>query len=329
MTGGTATDSGRVLALCGGVGGAKLAAGLQDILPAEDLIVAVNTGDDFTHLGLHVSPDIDTVLYTLSGLNDQQRGWGRSGETWQFMESMKQIGGEDWFLLGDKDLALHIQRTHRLRSGATLGDITAEFAKRLGIGAAIVPMSDDSVETMIETTEGMLPFQRYFVEKRCEPIIRALHFAGADRAAPHPVFAQALADPTLRAIVICPSNPYLSIDPILAVPGVRKALDTASAPVIAVSPIIAGKAVKGPTAKIMAELGVPATSAAIAQHYRGLIDGIVIDVADAAQAATIDIPAHVTPTLMMTADDRCNLARDVLAFADRFQRGSHPARRTA
>ena len=307
---------GPVLALCGGVGGAKLALGLYDVLPPGDLIIAVNTGDDFEHIGLHVSPDIDTVLYTLSGLNDRERGWGRAGETWQFMAALKQVGGESWFQLGDRDLALHVERTHRLRSGTALGAISADFAARFGITAQIVPMSDDPVATMIDTPEETLPFQRYFVERRCEPVVKAVRFAGADQARPHPVFISALASNTLRAIVICPSNPYLSVDPILAIPGVRAALAATATPVVAVSPIIAGKAVKGPTAKIMAELGVPLTSAAIAQHYRDLIDGLVLDDADAAQAASLGVATHVTHTLMTTSADRCALACRVLDFAD-------------
>jgi LPPG:FO 2-phospho-L-lactate transferase len=309
---------GRVLALCGGVGGAKLALGLYDVLDSDDLIVAVNTGDDFQHIGLHVSPDIDTVLYTLAGLNDRERGWGRAGESWQFMDALAQIGGEGWFMLGDKDLALHVERTHRLRSGATLGAVTADFARRLGISARIVPMSNDPVATVIETPDGALPFQRYFVERRCEPEVIAVRFDGADRARPHPDLIDALADPTLRAIVICPSNPYLSVDPMLAIPALRDALAAATPPIVAVSPIIAGKAVKGPTAKIMGELGIPATSVAIARHYRDFIDGLVLDGADAEQTVDLGVAAHLTRTLMLTADDRRTLARQTLAFADRL-----------
>lgn len=308
----------RVIALCGGVGGAKLALGLYRVLGPDELTVIVNTGDDFEHLGLHVSPDLDTVLYTLAGLADRERGWGRADESWNFMAALSELDGEDWFQLGDRDLALHVLRAQWLRAGNPLSGFIAETARRLGIRARIVPMSDEPVRTMVESSEGLLPFQRYFVERRCEPALRAVRFDGAAAARPAEEALAALAAPALEAVVICPSNPYLSVDPILAVPGLRAALEKTAAPIVAVSPIIGGRAVKGPTAKIMAELGIESTSAAIAAHYRGLLDGLVIDGGDRADAATIDVAVEVAPTLMRDLADRENLARRVLAFARRL-----------
>jgi LPPG:FO 2-phospho-L-lactate transferase len=308
----------RVVALCGGVGGAKLAVGLYRVLGPDALTVVGNTGDDFEHLGLHISPDLDTVLYTLSGLADRERGWGRSDESWDFMEALAELGGEDWFRLGDRDLALHVLRTQRLRESTPLSAFTAEMARRLGIRARILPMSDDPVRTIVDTSEGLLSFQRYFVERRCEPAVRRIFFEGAATARGQADAVAALRSPATDAIVICPSNPYLSVDPILAVPTIRAALKAASAPIVAVSPIIGGQAVKGPTAKIMAELDIEATSAAIAAHYTGLIDGLVIDPSDGAEAATIELPIEVAPTLMRNFGDRETLARRVLDVAARL-----------
>jgi LPPG:FO 2-phospho-L-lactate transferase len=315
MTAHASASEGRVVALCGGVGGAKLALGLYRVL-GSDLTVIVNTGDDFEHLGLMISPDIDTVLYTLSGLADKERGWGRAEESWAFMRALGELGGETWFQLGDQDLALHVLRTEQLKSGRSLTDVIGDVARRLGITAAILPMSDQSVRTVVDTPDETLPFQRYFVERRCGPVVRAIRFDGADQAAMSPAVRAALEAPDLRAVVVCPSNPFLSVDPILAVPGLRQLVEEARAPVVAVSPIIGGKAVKGPTAKIMAELAVPATSRAIADHYRGLIDGLVIDETDAAERDLPGLAAKVVPTLMLSDEDRERLARTVLAFAD-------------
>jgi LPPG:FO 2-phospho-L-lactate transferase len=312
--------SGQILALCGGIGGAKLALGLYHVLEPQQLIVAVNTGDDFEHLGLSISPDIDTVLYTLGGVADRERGWGRSDETWNFMTALRELGGEHWFQLGDQDLALHVERTRALREGTTLTMFVERAARALGIDAQILPMTDDRVRTMVNTDEGDLAFQRYFVERRCAPAVRALRFEGASQATPSAGLCRALSDPALLAVVILPSNPYLSIDPILAVPGVRMLLAATTAPVIAVSPIIGGQAIKGPTVKIMAELGISATTESVAAHYRGLIDGLVIDDidADAADAAGLDIPILATRTLMQDLADRTRLAEEVIAFAERL-----------
>jgi LPPG:FO 2-phospho-L-lactate transferase len=313
---------GQVVALCGGVGGAKLAAGLARVL-GQDLTVVVNTGDDFEHLGLLVSPDLDTVLYTLGGVANKEVGWGRADESWNFMEALGHLGGQTWFRLGDRDLALHVQRTHQLRSGRTLTDFMHEAAQSHGIAARILPMCDDPIRTMVATSEGYLPFQRYFVERRCEPQINGIVFEGKDKARPSAQVLAALQAPDLRAVIICPSNPFLSIDPILATPGIRPLLEQVKAPVIAVSPIIGGAAVKGPTTKIMAELGIPATSRAIAQHYSGLLHGLVIDDVDVAERDTIGGLTHVAPTLMKSDGDRERLARAVLAFADGI--ASNPA----
>lgn len=314
---------GEVVALCGGVGGAKLALGLYRVLGRDRLTLVVNTADDFEHLGLNVSPDIDTVVYTLAGLADQERGWGRAAETWQFMAALRELSEESWFNLGDRDLAMHVLRTDWLRKGATLSAFTAYAAKRFGLSARILPMTDGAVRTIMATDEGDLPFQHYFVRRRCEPAVHAVRFEGADVSVPTPELLDVLSQP-LRAIVICPSNPFLSVDPILAVPGLRAALVSHSAPVIAVSPIIGGQAVKGPTAKMMAELGIAVTTQSIAAHYRGLIDGLVIDCADAADRATVDLPVIATSTLMRTLDDRERLACDVLAFCDTLARGRGP-----
>jgi LPPG:FO 2-phospho-L-lactate transferase len=305
----------RVLALCGGIGGAKLALGLYRVFASGRLAVAVNTGDDFEHLGLSISPDLDTLLYTLGGLADPERGWGRAQETWQFMGALRQLGGETWFQLGDRDLAMHVERTRWLRDGKSLSSFAAHVCRQFGIDAQVLPMSDATVRTIVETDEGSLPFQHYFVRRRCKPVVRSIRFGGAAEAAPAPGLLNLIADPSLQAIVICPSNPYLSIDPILAVPSVAAALATAPAPVIAVSPIIGGLAVKGPLAKIMAELGLAVTNESIAAHYRGLIDAFVIDEADVTDRERIDVPVRVTRTMMHDLADRERLAGEVIAFA--------------
>src|SRR5438876_8499519 len=287
---------GPVLALSGGVGGAKLALGLYRILPPDALTVIANTGDDIEHLGLSISPDLHTLLSTLSGQDNPELGWGRRGETWTFMAALEVLGGETWFRLGDGDLATHVERTRRLKAGEGLSAITDDFRRRLGIAARLLPMSDDPVRTRLRTPEGWVDFQDYFVRLRCAPAISELAFAGADRARPHPEFLATLCDPTLRLVVVCPSNPFISIDPILAVPGIRAALRDCPAPVIAVSPIIAGKAVKGPTAKMMAELGLPVDAATVARHCRDFLDLYIADEEDASSLARLDVPVVVART---------------------------------
>jgi LPPG:FO 2-phospho-L-lactate transferase len=308
---------GPVLALSGGVGGAKLALGLYRILPRDMLTVVANTGDDFTHLGLSVSPDIDTLLYTLSGLANEEQGWGRRDETWNFMAALERLGGESWFRLGDGDLATHVERTRRLAAGESLTAITDHFARRLGIAARILPMCDERVRTRIRSTSGWLDFQDYFVRLRCEPVVREIVFAGAADSAPHGDAIALLRDPALRLVVICPSNPFISIDPILSLPGMRAALRDCPAPVVAVSPIIGGKAVKGPTAKMMEELGLPVDAAAVARHYGDLIDVYVADDEDADAVSRLDVPVVLTRTLMTNLAEREALARAVLAAPER------------
>ena len=276
----------KVAALSGGVGGAKLALGLNTVMGSDDLTLIANTGDDFEFHGLHVSPDIDTLVYTLSGKSDEVRGWGLAGETWGFMEALGELGGEDWFNLGDHDLAMHILRTEKLRQGISLSAITADVRQALGIAAHILPMSDQAVPTIVHTVEhGPISFQRYFVERRAEPAVTGFTFKGIDAARPAPGLLDALA--AADRIIICPSNPFISIDPVLAVPGVRDALAKASAPVIAVSPIVAGDAIKGPTAKMFREMGTEPSVQAVAARYQDIVDLMIIDEQDAAAAKDV------------------------------------------
>jgi LPPG:FO 2-phospho-L-lactate transferase len=309
-----------IIALSGGVGGAKLALGLSRIMPAEKLLVVVNTGDDFEHLGLSISPDIDTVAYTLAGLANREVGWGRHDETWSFMQTLEALGGETWFRLGDRDVALHVERTRRLRAGESLSAVTADLCRRLGVGPLVVPMTDDKVRTRLLTDLGWLDFQEYFVHRRCEPVVSELQFQGAGAARPHPAFIAALADPGLEAVVICPSNPFISVEPILAIPGVREALMECMAPIIAVSPIIAGRAVKGPTAKMMTELGLDPSAGTVAARYAELLDGYVIDHADMSEVVSIDARVTLAQTLMTTMEDREALARIVVEAAATLRR---------
>ena len=314
--------SGTCVALSGGVGGAKLALGLSRILAPAQLDVIVNTGDDFEHLGLTICPDLDTLTYTLAGLNNTETGWGRAGETWTFMASLRALGGESWFQLGDGDLAIHVERTRRLAAGEPLSRVTAELTARLGIEFSVIPMSDDPVRTFVETAAGALAFQHYFVRDQCAPEVTGFEFRGAKTATPSPMALGALADPALDAVVICPSNPFISIDPILAVPGLRGAIEDAAAPVIAVSPIVGGKAIKGPTAKMMLELGVTQSAASVARHYDGLIDGFVLDSEDAAsgdEIRALGLDVLTTNTVMQSLEDRVSLAANVLEFATKLR----------
>lgn len=305
----------KVVVLTGGVGGAKLVLGLTRVLPPDRITAIVNTGDDFEHLGLQISPDIDTLLYTLSRKANEQQGWGREGESWSFMDALRSLGGEDWFLLGDGDLAIHVLRTKRKAQGDRLSAITRDFAAAWGIEATILPMTDDNVATFVATDEGDLPFQRYFVERRCTPVVRSVRFEGAHSAAPAPGVLDALLSEETSAIFIAPSNPYLSIDPILSVPAIRAALAEAQAPVVAISPIVGGKAVKGPTAKLMGEMGVAVSPAAIASHYEGVIDGLLVDERDQMDIA---LPIASIDTLMITLDDRARVARTALKLAQQL-----------
>jgi LPPG:FO 2-phospho-L-lactate transferase len=310
--------TGKVVALSGGIGGAKLALGLAHVLAPDDLTVIANVGDDFEHLGLHVSPDIDTLVYTLAGLANPELGWGRAGETWSFMAALASLGGPGWFRLGDGDLAMHVMRTHRLAQGVPLSTVTADICARLGITTRVLPATDDPVRTRVRLDEGWLDFQDWFVGRRAAPAVRELAFDGAASARPLPAVLDALADPDLRAVVVCPSNPLISIEPILGVPGLREAVRACAAPVVAVSPLIGGRAVKGPTAAMLNDLGAGATVAAVVERYRDLLDGFVLDEADAAAASALGVPTIATKTLMLTLADRTRLAEDVLAFADRI-----------
>ncbi|HUG99973.1 MAG TPA: 2-phospho-L-lactate transferase [Gammaproteobacteria bacterium] len=314
--------TGAVVVLSGGVGGAKFVLGLSRVLDPAQLTVIANTGDDFEHLGLAISPDIDTILYTLAGLLDPERGWGRRDETWIFMEALERLGGETWFRLGDGDLALHVERTRRLAGGATLSDVTAHLACRLGVGPRVLPMSDDPVRTRLRTPDGWLDFQDYFVRCRCEPPVHEIRYDGADTAAPTAAVLAALSDPRLRAIIIGPSNPLLSIGPILAIPGIRAALANQSAPVVAVSPIIAGQAIKGPAAKMMRELGLLSSAEGVARGYEDLIDAFVVDPVDAKATFPSAIRVLAAPALMKTIGDRERLAIAALAAADGLARGA-------
>lgn len=307
-----------VLALSGGVGGAKLAAGLAAVLAPEDLTIVVNTGDDFEHLDLTICPDIDSVTYALAGLNDTVRGWGVKDETWQAMASLRALGEDDWFNLGDRDLGMHLARSRRLRSGQTLSEVTRSLTRALGIAATIVPMSDAPVRTQVGTTGGWLDFQRYFVEHQCRPVATGVRFKGTPGAPPSAAFAEALAREDLAAIVVCPSNPYLSVDPILALDGVREAIAARCVPLIAVSPLVGGTALKGPLAKLLRELGKPVSNASIADHYGDLLDHLVIDVADEGDAGGLrekGLSVTVTGTVMCDAGDRERLARVALSAA--------------
>ena len=308
--------SGHVVALCGGVGGAKLAQGLARVLPGEDLTIIVNSGDDFRHLGLWISPDIDSVLYALADLSDPVRGWGRRDESWGFMAALARLGGEAWFQLGDGDLAIHVERSWRLAAGESLSAVTGRFCKALGVRASILPMSDDPVSTRIDTDAGWLDFQDYFVPRRCEPRVQGIEYSGAHGARPQPAALSALTRPDLRAVVICPSNPFLSIEPILALPAIRKALRETRAPVVAITPIIGGEAVKGPAAKMLRELGFESDSAAVARRYAGLVDVFVCDSSDPLPAPIAEMNLVSAPTLMTGVAEREQLARDTLRFAD-------------
>lgn len=308
--------TGPVTVLTGGVGGAKLVLGLVHAVPPEQLTAIVNTGDDFVHMGLEISPDIDTLLYTLSGKANAAQGWGREGESWNFMAAVRSLGGPDWFALGDGDLALHMLRTERRHAGEPLSAITAAFATAWNIGCRVLPMSDDRVATFVDTDLGELAFQDYFAARRCAPVVRTVRFRGAERSVPTPGVIEAIGDTGNRAILIAPSNPFLSIDPILAVPGIADALRAAPAPIVAVSPLVGGIAVKGPTAKLMKELGLPCDAGAIARHYGDLLDGILIDERD--PPGDPGIASARADTLMNNLEDRVRVADAALALADRL-----------
>ena len=311
----------RILAITGGVGGAKLSLGLAKILGSEELAFIVNSADDFRHLGFHVSPDIDTLVYTLSGTANAETGWGRRDESWNFMQALKEFGGESWFALGDKDLAMHVERTRLLADGWSLTEVTKNLASALGIDYPIFPMCDESLRTRVETDQGVLDFQTYFVRERCEPTVRGFVYDGADRSRLNPALTAWLDEAPPSGVILCPSNPYVSIEPILQVNGMRDFLINCQAPVVAVSPVVAGQAIKGPTVKMMRELGVPGTAETVAAYYADFLDGFVLDTEDEGQALRIQalgLETTVTQSVMRSLDDRTALARDCLDFVDQL-----------
>lgn len=305
----------KIVAFAGGVGGAKLAHGLAKILSPEELTVIVNTGDDFEHLGLSISPDLDTVCYTLAGLANPETGWGRVGETWNAFDNIEKLGGPAWFRLGDQDLATHLERTRRLKEGQPLSQITRDFCSAWGVQHTVLPMSDSPVRTMVDSDEGELAFQEYFVHRRCEPRVKGFRFDGVKSAEPAPGVAEALK--SADAVVFCPSNPWVSIDPILSILSMNGIEWNKGKQVVAVSPIIGGKTVKGPAAKMYTELGIEPSALAVAQHYRAILTGFVLDTIDKEfenHVNDLGIKTSVTDTLMNQLTDRVRLADDVLHF---------------
>ena len=311
-----------ILALAGGVGGAKLANGLARVVDTGGLVIAVNTGDDFRHLGLHISPDLDTVMYNLAGQNNSEIGWGLAGETWNFMTALGWLGGPDWFKLGDKDLATHIERTRRMVAGETLSEVTAALCARFGVAHKVVPMSDEIVTTLVRTKDRWLPFQEYFVALRCEPEVSEFRFSGVDLAKSSPGLRAALESNVLRGIVICPSNPFVSIDPILAIADVRSLITAWEVPVVAVSPIVGGRAIKGPTLKMMIELGIDPSAFGVARHYGSILDGFIIDHIDMSMSQdieTLGIQVIAADVVMKNVSDQERLAGVTLEFLDKIR----------
>lgn len=304
-----------ILALSGGVGGAKLGRGLADVVEGSELTIVVNTGDDFDFLGLRICPDLDSVAYGIAGLNDEDRGWGRRDESWHCEQALVEFGVDPWFHLGDKDLAIHLLRRSLLASGATAGEAMAQVARSLGIGCAIVPMTECRVETRVITNVGELSFQDYFVRRRCEPMVSGFRFSGAETASPSPTWFPAVAENRIRGVILCPSNPFVSIDPILGLPGVRAAFKQEGSTVVAVSPLVGGNSVKGPLAKMLRELGLPATPVTIAKHYADFLDGFVLDVRDEhfePELRAMGLRVEVCDTLMSDRHASRRLARSCL-----------------
>lgn len=306
-----------ILALAGGVGGAKLALGLSKSLAPSDLMLVVNTGDDEDFYGLLVSPDVDTVMYTLAGLSNPVTGWGLRGETFNALDRLKAYGEDTWFSLGDKDMATHIRRTHMMRDGHSLSDVTESFCRALDIRHAIVPMSDNKIRTVLTTDLGDLPMQTYFVKHRCEPVVRSIRFDGAEYSQPAPAFVKALTE--YSSIVFCPSNPFVSVAPILSVRGVRSAIENFEGMRVAVSPIVGGQAIKGPAAKMMEEMGLDVSCVGVARQYVGLCDVFVIDNADFHHASAIEelgMRVEITNTIMNTDEDKVRLAQYIIGLTE-------------
>ncbi|MEH6518394.1 MAG: 2-phospho-L-lactate transferase [Halioglobus sp.] len=314
-------DDAQILALTGGVGGAKLCLGLASLVASDRLKIVVNTADDFVHLGLPISPDIDTLLYTLAGRSNTEQGWGLADESWHTLGALEELGADTWFQLGDKDIATHLWRGEALAGGMNLTALTGKLATKWGIGAEILPMTNQLVSTMVHTDQGEMPFQHYFVKHRCQPTVTGFSFSGINSAQPNPRLIELLASSPPSAVVICPSNPFVSVDPILQLPGLWQLLRDCAAPVFAVSPIVAGMAIKGPTAKMMAELELPVTALGVAehyhQHYPELIDHFILDESDATlspEIAKLGMNVSATGTVMTTLEDKQKLAATLLTL---------------
>ena len=306
----------KIVALAGGVGGAKLVDGLAQLLSPENLTIIVNTGDDFKYRGLYISPDLDTVCYTLAGLANPDTGWGRNGETFQVLENLQKLGVLKWFHLGDQDLATHIERTYLINEGLFLSQITRSFCHSWGVEYSILPMSDQPVSTMVDTIdEGELPFQEYFVRRKCEPKVKGFRFAGIDAAVPAPGVIEAIMQ--ADSVVVCPSNPWVSIDPICAVNGLCDILATKI--IVAVSPIIGNRTFKGPAAKMFIELGIQPSPLAVARHYKKFLTGFILDKMDENLKQEMSVPTLATKILMKDRDDRRRLAQDVLNLIQSLQ----------
>lgn len=308
----------KIAVLCGGVGGARFAQALYASFPDASLNLIVNVGDDFEHLGLKICPDLDTVYYTLTGRNDEARGWGVAGESWHCLESLSALGAESWFQLGDWDLALHLARTEMIRKGARLTEVCVHLVQQSKLKCTLLPVTDDPLRTQIRSRGRVLDFQEYFVRERCAPVCDGVLFAGAEKAQMTPEVKSLLTGKEIDCLMIAPSNPYLSIAPMLAIPGVREALHNRQFPVIAISPLIGGQAIKGPLVKIMAERGMSPSPASIAQEYAGLIDGLVCDIADQAKQEELEamgVQVKFTETLMSKPGVKKTLAEAALAFA--------------
>lgn len=309
----------RVAALAGGVGGAKLVDGLNQVLKPEQLTIIVNTGDDFRHLGLYICPDLDTVCYTLAGIANPETGYGRADDSYQALENIAKLGGPNWFRLGDRDLGLQLERTRRLHSGDSLSQITQDFCWLWGVRPKVLPMSDEPIPTRVLTEKGELAFQEYFVYYQCRPAVKGFEFVGCAEAKPAPGVLEAIG--SADVVIISPSNPWVSIDPILSVPGVREEIQ--SKPVIAISPIIGGRTIKGPAAKMYAEMGIEPSAMAVCHHYREFLAGFVIDEEDkdlAQDAIDMDIKVLVTHTIMQSEEGRQSLAKRVIEFAAEVMR---------
>ena len=305
-----------LIAISGGIGGAKLCYGLDQILEPGQLRVIANTGDDFLYLGFYISPDIDTLIYTLAEVNNKETGWGREDETWKTHNVLGELGADNWFKLGDKDLALHLHRSKALRNGETLTSITQDIAERFKLKTVILPMSDHIIQTVVDTDEGSMPFQEYFVKESTNPKVREISFESKHPETTKEVL-EAINDPELSGFLIAPSNPYLSVDPILSIDKIKQTIMQSNKPRVAVSPIIGGDSVKGPTAKIMEEMGLEVNVMTIANHYENLIDGLIIDNTDEEYIQAIEssgIKVKVSNILMNNNDDKTRLAEEAIEF---------------